>query len=98
MKLDVYQSCTRSEKRDVLNKFWHSNVESSIRIQQAAIQYGPYAVICIVAVALELGFVIVVSIHRAFVVGWIAVVLEALALWSLWWSVVRCRAIKTESN
>jgi hypothetical protein len=98
MKLDVYQSCTRSEKRDVLNKFWHSDVQSSDRIKQAAIQYGPYAVICIVAVALELGFVIVVTIRRAFLVGWFAAVLEAFALWSLWWSVVRWRAIKTETN
>jgi hypothetical protein len=98
MKLDVYQSCTRSEKRDVLNKFWSRNVQASPRIQQAAFQYGPYAVICLVAVALELGFVIVVAIHRAFVVGWIAVLLEALTLWSLWWAVVRWRAIKAESN
>jgi hypothetical protein len=98
MKLDVYQSCTRSEKRDVLNKFWHSNAQSSARIQQAAFQYGPYAVICLVAVALELGFVIVVSIHRAFVVGWIAVLFEALTLWSLWWAVVRWRAIRGESH
>jgi hypothetical protein len=98
MKLDVYQSCTRSEKRDVLNAFWHRNVQSSARIQQAAFQYGPYAVICLVAVALELGFVIVVSIHRAFVVGWIAVLFEALALWSLWWAVVRWHSIRAESN
>jgi hypothetical protein len=98
MKLDVYQSCTRSEKRDVLNKFWHTHVESSTRIQQAAFQYGPYAVICLIAVALELGFVIVVSIHRAVVVGWIAALLEVVALWSLWWAVVRWHAIKGESN
>jgi hypothetical protein len=98
MKLDVYQSCTRSEKRDVLNTFWHTNVQSPSRIQQAAFQYGPYAVICLVAVALELGFVIVVSIHRALVVGWIAVLLEALTLWSLWWAVVRWRAISGASN
>jgi hypothetical protein len=98
MKLDVYQSCTRSEKRDVLNKFWNRNVQSSARIQKAAFQYGPYAVACIVAVALELGFVIVITIHRASVVGWIAMLLEALTLWSLWWAVVRWRAIRTESN
>jgi putative flippase GtrA len=98
MKLDIYQSCTRSEKRDVLNKFWSRNVQSSPRIQQAAFQYGPYAVICLIAVALELGFVIAVTIHRAFVVGLIAVLLEAFTLWSLWWAVLRWRAIKAESN
>ena len=98
MKLDVYQSCTRSEKRDVLNTIWRSNVQSSARIQQAAFQYGPYAAICLAAVALELGFVIVVSFHRAFVVGVIAALLEALTLWSLWWAIVRWRAIRSGSN
>lgn len=98
MKLDVYQSCTRSEKRDVLNKFWSRSVQSSARIQQAAFQYGPYAVICLVAVALELGFVILVTIHRAVVVGWIAVLLEAFTLWSLWWAVMRWRTIRAEST
>jgi hypothetical protein len=31
-------------------------------------------------------------------VGWIAVLLEALTLWSLWWAVVRWRAISGASN
>jgi hypothetical protein len=42
--------------------------------------------------------VIVVSFHRAFVVGVIAALLEALTLWSLWWAIVRWRAIRSGSN
>src|SRR6202041_3053677 len=72
MKLDVYRSCSRHEKRQVLEAFWHTHVESSTRIRKAAIQYGPYAVACLVAVAAELVVVIVASAHRAFVITWIA--------------------------
>ncbi len=97
MKLDVYKSCSRAEKRDVLNVFWHTNVQSSSRIQRAAFEYGPYAVLCLVAVALELGLVIFVSISRALVVGWLAVLLEVVVVLSLWWAVVRHRVIKSQS-
>jgi hypothetical protein len=96
MKLDVYRSCTRHEKRQVLEAFWHSHVESSTRIRDAAIQYGPYAVACLAAVAAELVVVIVASAHRAFVISWIAVVVEAVVVLSLWWAVVRSRALRRE--
>jgi hypothetical protein len=96
MKLDVYRSCSRHEKRQVLEAFWHSHVESSARIRDAAIQYGPYAVACLVAVAAELVVVIVASAHRAFVISWIAVVVEAAVVLSLWWAVVRSRALRRE--
>jgi hypothetical protein len=96
MKLDVYRSCSRREKRQVLETFWHSHVESSSRIRDAAIQYGPYAVACLVAVAAELAVVIVASADRAFVVSWIAVVVEVVVVLSLWWAVVRSRALRRE--
>jgi uncharacterized membrane protein YhaH (DUF805 family) len=95
MKLDVYRSCSRQEKQEVLNAFWHRNVQPSSRIHQAAFQYGPYAVLCLVAVALELAFVIAITINRALVVGWIAIVLEGLVVLSLWWAVQRWREVKT---
>jgi hypothetical protein len=96
MKLDVYRSCSRHEKRQVLETFWHAHVESSTRIRDAAVQYGPYAVACLVAVAAELVVVIVASAHRALVISWIAVVVEAVVVLSLWWAVVRSRALKRE--
>jgi uncharacterized membrane protein YhaH (DUF805 family) len=95
MKLDVYRSCSRQEKQEVLNAFWHRNVQPSSRIRRAAYQYGPYAVLCLVAVALELAFVIAVTIHRALVVGCIAIAFEGLVMLSLWWAVVRWREVKS---
>jgi hypothetical protein len=98
VKLDIYRSCSRKEKRDVLNTFWHSNMRSPTRIHQAAYQYGPFAVLCLVALALELALIIFVSIDRALVVGWIAVLLEAVVLLSLWWALIRCRVIRRQTN
>jgi hypothetical protein len=97
MKLDVYRSCSRQEKQEVLNAFWHRNVEPSSRIHRAAHQYGPYAVLCLVMVALELALVIVATVQRAVVVGWIAIVIEGLVMLSLWWAVVRWREVKSPS-
>ena len=80
----------------MLEAFWHSHVQSSTRIRAAAVQYGPYAVACLIAVAAELVVVIVASAHRAFVISWIAVVVEVAVVLSLWWAVVRSRALKRE--
>ncbi|MGA2294808.1 MAG: hypothetical protein ABSG24_06235 [Acidimicrobiales bacterium] len=98
MKLDVYRSCSRQEKRDVLEAFWRRGVTPSPRIHEAAHQYGPYAVLCLVAVALELAFMLVVTLHRAIVVGSLAAALEALVLVSLWWALVRYRALTRPSG
>ncbi len=98
MKLDVYRSCSRQEKGQVLEAFWRSHVKSSERIHLAAVQYGPYAVICLVAVALELGLIIGLSVSRAGIIGVIAVVLEAVTVASLWWAVVRTRAIRHDAR
>ena len=64
MKLDVYRSCTRKEKMEVLNIFWRRNIEASSRIREAALQYGPVAVACLIAIAAELALVIGVSLTR----------------------------------
>jgi len=98
VRLDVYRSCSRQEKREVLDAFWRANGHSSGRIHEAAFQYGPFAVISLVAVALELALVIVVAIHRAATVGWLAIVFEAVTLPSLWWSLVRWRALRGHVN
>ena len=94
MKLDVYRSCTRKEKMDVLNTFWRRNVEAPSRTREAALQYGPVAVACLIAIAVELAVVISVAITRAYVIGAVAIVCEALVVWSLWWALVRTRDIK----
>lgn len=96
MKLDVYRGCSRQEKREVLEAFWRTRTRPSGRIREAAYQYGPYAVVCLVAVALELLFVILVSVTREAAIGGIASALELFVLWSIWWAVVRYRAIKRD--
>jgi hypothetical protein len=98
MRLDVYRSCSRTEKRDVLDAFWRSGVNPSARIRDAAFQYGPYAVLCLAAVALELAFVVYVSIERAMVVGVIAALLEAVTALSLFWAIVRYRSLRRQLN
>jgi phospholipase/lecithinase/hemolysin len=96
VKLDVYRSCSRQEKRQVLDAFWRTNVHPTNRIHDAAAQYGPYAVLSLLAVAAELLVVILVSIDRALVISVIAILLEAFVLWSLWWAITRSRAIRHE--
>lgn len=97
MKLDVYRSCSRREKRQVLEAFWHRDAEASSRIHQAAGQYGPYAVISLVAVALELLVVVLVSIDRATAIAALAIFFEVLDLVSLWWALVRLRSFKGDA-
>jgi hypothetical protein len=94
VKLDVYRSCSRQEKRQVLEAFWRTSAHPTSRIQTAAAQYGPYAVLCLIAVAAELLVVILVSFDREVVVGILAILIEAFVMWSLWWAIVRSRAIR----
>jgi len=77
----------------VLGAFWHTDTQPTPRIHEAAHQYGPYAVLCLIAMVAELAFVIYVTIGRAVVVGALAAMLEALVVLSLWWAVVRWRAL-----
>jgi hypothetical protein len=51
-------------------------------------------VACLIAIAVELAVVISVAITRAYVIGAVAIVFEALVVWSLWWALVRTRDIK----
>jgi hypothetical protein len=97
VKLDVYRSCTRQEKREVLDAFWRTRHRPSNRIHEAALQYGPFAIGSLVVVVAELAFVILVSIRRAPVVGWFAAAFEALVVLSLWWSLVRLSALKGQA-
>ncbi|HEY5267124.1 MAG TPA: hypothetical protein VIJ40_09945 [Acidimicrobiales bacterium] len=93
MKLDVYRSCSRGEKREVLNVFWHRNVVASSRVRDGASQYGPYALMCLLAMALELLVVILISQHRTAVIGWLAGIFELIVVVSLLWAVIRCRSL-----
>ncbi|HVB52367.1 MAG TPA: hypothetical protein VND89_11605 [Acidimicrobiales bacterium] len=96
MKLDAYRSCSRAEKREVLNAFWHRNVVASRRVRDGAAQYGPYAVACLLAVTLELLVVILFSFLRTAVIGWLAGIVEVFVVAFLLWAVVRCRTLSRE--
>ncbi len=95
MKLDAYRRCTRREKMEVLNTFWRRGSDASPTILHAARQYGAYAILCVAAIVVELAVVIVAGFRHATVVGWLALAVELFTLWSLWWSVLRYRSLRS---
>ena len=95
MNIDVYRSCSFKEKRDVLNVFWRTNVETTTRIREAAVQYGYYAVICLIVVTAELALILVVALMRNTFVAGIAAAAELFMFWSTWWAIKRYRDLKS---
>ena len=79
----------------MLNAFWRPARHPSTRINEAALQYGPYAAACLFVIVLEVVPLLAVSIRRGYAWSWCAVALEAATVLSLWWSVVRLRALKS---
>jgi hypothetical protein len=98
VNIDVYRGCTFKEKRDVLNVFWRSNVLSTTRIGEAAVQYGYYAVICLVVVMLELALIMAVALNHGSFVAWLAGLGELFMIWSTWWALKRYRFLKSRFN
>jgi hypothetical protein len=94
VNIDVYRGCTWKEKRDVLNVFWRTDVETTTRIHEAALQYGYYAVICLAAVMLELALMLVVGIYHSSILAGLSAAAELFMIWSTWWAVKRYRALK----
>ena len=94
MNIDVYRSCSWREKRDVLNVFWRTNVEATTRIVEAAVQYGYYAVICLVVVIFEIALILGVALDRNAFVAALAVLSEPFMIWSTWWALKRYRTLK----
>jgi hypothetical protein len=94
VRLDVYRSCSRSEKREVLEVFWRRDVAAPERITDAALEYGPWALLCCVVLAAEPIPVLALSIGRADALVWTAVVIEAILLVAVWWAAVRCTALR----
>jgi hypothetical protein len=94
VELDVYRSCSRSEKRQVLEVFWRRNTVATERTVQAALQYGPWAVLCCVVLALEPIPVVALSFGRVDAVAWSALVVESVILLTLGWAAVRCASLR----
>jgi hypothetical protein len=95
VKVDVYRSCSWREKRDVLNVFWRTNIEATARIVEAALQYGYYAVVCLVVVMLEIAVIFAATIGRYSFVAGLSVAAELFMMWSTWWAIKRYRSLKT---
>jgi hypothetical protein len=98
MLLDVYRSCSRSEKREVLEVFWRRDVVASERITDAALQYGPWALLCCVVLAVEPIPVLALSVGRSDALAWAAALVEAVVLLSLWWAAVRCTSLRRRTT
>jgi hypothetical protein len=96
MNLDVYRGCSFGEKRDVLNAFWRSGVETTPRIMEAAVQYGYYTVICLAVIMAELALILAVAINHGSFVMWLTALGELFVVWSTWWAVKRYRTLKTQ--
>jgi hypothetical protein len=94
VKLDVYRACSRTEKRDVLQVFWRRDVEAPDRITRAALQYGPWAVLCCAILALEPLPVLALSLGRVDALAVVSCVLEVAIVLSLWWATVRFAALR----
>jgi hypothetical protein len=94
VELDVYRSCSRSEKRQALEVFWRRDAIATERISQAALQYGPWAVLCCVVLALEPIPVVALSFGRVDALAWSALAVESLILVALWWATVRCASLR----
>jgi hypothetical protein len=98
VKLDVYRSCTFSEKREVLRVFWWRGSTSSAKIAEGARQYGVVAIPFLVAVALELAVLIAISLHRDYTIGWFAGALEVITLLSIWRAILSLVTLRSTTS
>ncbi len=90
MGLATYKTCTFSEKRMVLRTFWSGRPHETEKINQAAREYGPYALGLVAVITIELVTIASLLLARANGWTWIATAASVLALWSLWWT-LQCR-------
>jgi hypothetical protein len=95
MSLAVYNTCSRQEKRAVMRAFWSGRFDDSHKINQAAKEYGPYALGLVTIVTLEIVFIATLLVIRANGWAWTSTAGSVLALWSLWWTVLCRRTINS---
>ncbi len=90
MGLATYKTCSFNEKRMVLRTFWSCRPHESDKINQAAHEYGPYALGLVTVITVELVIIAALLLARANGWTWIATTASVLAFWSLWWT-LQCR-------
>lgn len=89
MKLDVYRSCSFSEKREVLGTFWRGQAPASEKIAHGAEQYGPWALLALIVIALELVALLVFVVVHGHPAGWFLLLPGLLVGWGIWISLTR---------
>ena len=90
MGLATYKTCSFHEKRAALRTFWSCRPHESEKINQAAHEYGPYALALVAVITIELILIAALLLARANGWTWVATGTSVLALWSLWWT-LQCR-------
>ncbi len=90
MRLATYNSCSFNEKRSVLRTFWSGRPDESQKINEAAHEYGPYALLLVATITVELIIIAALLILRANGWAWVPTGASVLSIWSLWWTAV-CR-------
>lgn len=80
--LDTYLACTTREKIQVLAVFWRSNETSPLRLVQAAVQYGRYAIALFAVIVVEFVFLTVLLFSRSNPWAWLCAVGVIAAAWA----------------
>ena len=84
--LATYQACTFAEKRDVLRIFWSRRDEGSDKVRDAAREYGPYALVMVAVITVELAIITAALLTDANAWAWLAAPLTLLGALSTWWT------------
>ncbi len=93
MALETYRSCSFAEKRRVLRAFWTRRGDPSDRVLRAAREYGPYALVMVGIISLELGVITVALAAAASPWAWVGAVATLADLAAVLWARACRRAI-----
>ncbi len=92
--LSTYRGCTHAQKRLVLHAYWSRRANESEQITRAAREYGPYALVMIGIITVELAIVSIALATDGDRWVWIAVMATAFSALATWWTEV-CRRATT---
>ena len=82
MPLDTYLACSTREKIQVLNVFWRTNDRSPLRLVEAAVQYGRYAIVLFTVIVVEFAALTVLLFSRSSVWAWLCAAGAVAAAWA----------------
>ncbi|HEY5303225.1 MAG TPA: hypothetical protein VIJ86_04130 [Acidimicrobiales bacterium] len=97
MGLATYKSCSLSEKRAVLRTFWSGSTDESNKVNGAAREYAPYALILVAVITFELVVIAALLIVRTNAWAGVATGADVISMWCLWWTAVCHRRMNARS-